>query len=238
MTSAIDPEMCVKTGRLLTEWFEYPVHDQEALTQLALKRFDIDPEGFTYGNRFKMEPERAEIQRKVEAFVTARKNRSWAHNMSKQEVAMRMNEATKITTVVKFLDDTTRERTGLELNPLWQIEVLVRSGTLSPKEQITALKELAGYTHSKAPTVSTNTNINVNPEDWLLELAKDDYKVLGTPEAPLPKHYQPREQGAGKLAERASTRRTKEANNLLTFSADDYAEMTAMVDSEWVEIDD
>lgn len=75
----------------------------------------------------------------------------------------------------KMLPPDVQERTGLEMNPLWMIETLVRGGVLSAKDQVSALKTLAEYTYSKAPTVSHNANVEVSAEDWLQKLAEEEY---------------------------------------------------------------
>lgn len=97
--------------------------------------------------------------------------------MGKQEVQRRLDEASKWVSPdnQKFLPAETQDRTGLEMNPLWMLECLVRSGTLPLKEQVSALKILADYTHSKAPSVSHNTSVHLKAEDWLKQLAETEY---------------------------------------------------------------
>lgn len=228
----IDPEMCVNTGRLLTEWFEYPEHTDEDLERLACEAYGVDPKDRPRGNPTQMPPDEANLMRKINAFITKRKNRKWRHGMSQQEVQVRMNEATKMVSPdnFKFLDDGTRERTGLEVNPLWMMECLVRSGLLTPKEQVAALKELAQYTHSKAPNISHNTTTHLKPEDWLLELAKEEYQEI---EIAQPK--QPVEKGAGEGYEKRMAKRTQEVQALINYSEAEMAELIELVDEEWEE---
>jgi hypothetical protein len=76
----------------------------------------------------------------------------------------------------KFLPQEVQDRTGLELNPLWQIEVLVRSGTLAPQNQLSALKSLAEYTHSKSPSLSQQ--MTGKPEDFLIQLAEQEFEQV------------------------------------------------------------
>lgn len=188
-----EPEMCLETGRLLTEWFEYPEVPDDKLEAMAMKALGIDhnPRAATFGN---FTAEERDITRRINQFIMARKSRKWRNGMTQQEVHWRMNEATKMVSPdnYKFLADDVRERTGLELNPLWMMECLVRSGVLSPKEQVAALTNLASYTHSKAATLSHNVTTTMKPEDWLLELAKEEYQQI---EYVQP--MQPRERGMG-----------------------------------------
>lgn len=228
------PEMCVNTGRLLTEWFEYPVFTKQQLREQGMKELGVDE--YPEGDPFNMPKEGAAIQRKISAYVSGKRRRKWKNTMSIQEIHYRMNEATKMIDPdnFKFLNDDIRERTGLEINPLWMMECLVRSGLLAPKEQVTALKELSQYTHSKAPNINLNSNSNVNPEDWLLELAKDEYKVLGV-DIEIPQPLQPVERGAGKNFEKNLLRRTIETVALTNFAS---AELDRLDDAEVVtEID-
>lgn len=196
MASPIDPEMCLVTGRLLTEWFEYAEYTDAQLRQMAMDHVGTDEyiENEPFGHGIK-DAKRTHIQHQLQQFKAARKSRKWRNGMSMQEVHWRLNEATKMITPdnFKFLDDDVRKRTGLEVNPLWMMECLVRSGVLSPKEQVAALTNLAQYTHSKAATVNLNNNTNMKPEDWLLELAKEEYKEIEFVEP-----HQPRERGQGK----------------------------------------
>lgn len=232
MVTPIDPQACLRTGRILTEWFETPEYTDEELKKQALEHHGIEkaPEGFAS----RMTPAARLDHNRIISFVSGKKNTKWAGSMSKQEVAHRLNEATKMVSPdnAKFLDDETRARTGLELNPLWQMETIVRSGVLSPKDQIAALKELAGFTHSKAPTLNQNNNVNSTPEDWLLELAKDQYQTIAAP-----KLLQRREKGNGAQAETIRLRGIAEVNALSEHAALKMAEMEAdMGDNmEWIE---
>ncbi len=219
MTSPIDPEMCIKTGRLLTEWFEYPEYTDEMLERMACEKYGVDYESRPRGHAVHLQesdPEAADLIRKINAFKGARRRRVWPNGMTQQEVQYRLNEATKMVDPnnFKFLPDDVRDRTGLEINPLWMMECLVRSGLLSPKEQVAALKELAQYTHSKAPSISHNTTTHMKPEDWLLELAKDEYQVLGK-DIPMPQPMQPIERGMHKTFEKKQEDRRREKMMLL-----------------------
>lgn len=234
MTSPIDPEMCIKTGRLLTEWFEYPEWTDKQLEQMACDHYGIAVEDRPRGHAVhlqKTDPDAADLARKINAFIAARRRRTFPNGMTKQEVQYRLNEATKMVSPdnFKFLPDDVRERTGLEINPLWMMECLVRSGLLSPKEQVTALKELAQYTHSKAPSISHSTTMQLKPEDWLLELAKDEYQVLGQ-DIPMPQPMQPLERGMHKEYEQRRAKRIAEKTALLAHSRDELAQLEAAID--------
>lgn len=221
MVTPIDPQMCLHTGRILTEWFENPEYTDE----------DIKKQAMTLHPQVEGEPQCAFTQAKMMNFIGAKKKAKWAGNMSKQEVAMRLNEASKIVSPdnAKFLDKETTERTGLELNPLWQMEVIVRSGVLGPKDQIAALKELAGFTHSKAPSLNKVENTNATPEDWLMELARDQYQTIT-----VPKVFQAREKGSSPESERNRLRRMAEVNALSNFSAIELAKIEEDFDGDEV----
>jgi hypothetical protein len=241
MTSPIDPHMCIKTGRLLTEWFEYEELTDEELIKRACEHYGTTVEDRPMGHAVhlqKIDPEKADLARKINGFIASRRKRKWPHGMSKQEVQFRLNEATKMVSPdnFKFLPDDVRERTGLEINPLWMMETLVRSGTLSAKEQVTALKELAQYTHSKAPSISHNTNTNLKPEDWLLELAKDEYAVLGE-DIPMPIPKQRIEKGMHKTFEEKRAKRMVEKTALLTYSQSELEALEAEF-ADWDEEDE
>lgn len=235
MASPIDPEVCVKTGRLLTEWFEYPEYTDEQIERMACEKHGIAYEDMPRGMPF-MNPnvEERDLQRKIYASISALKKRKWPHTMSKQEVHHRLNEATKMVdpSNFKFLPDDVRERTGLEINPLWMMECLVRSGILSPKEQVAALKELAAYTHSKAPSISHSTNTQMKPEDWLFELAKDEYKVIGV-DIPMKQPMTPIEAGMHRLHEKKRERKTQEIAGLLEFGSKELE----IMDAELADVD-
>lgn len=206
MVSPIDPQMCANTGRLLTEWFEYPEFTEAELKAIALHEAGV--EALAKKHIRDMTPDELSAHRKYTNFLNKHRNRKWKNNMTQQEVAARMNEATKMIdpSNFKFLDDDTRERTGLEINPLWMMECLFRSGTLGPKEQISVLKELAQYTHSKAPNINQNTNITAS-EDWLLELSKAEYTVVDSNPSFQPKQI--REVGLGEEYEQKKAVRVR-----------------------------
>lgn len=229
MATPIQPEVCMTTGRLLTEWFEFPEYTDEQLFRMACDHHDVD-----YDTRPKLAPkkpfdENSLIANKITSFVSARKRTKWVHGMTQQEVQARMNEATKMVNPdnFKFLPDDVRERTGLEINPLWMMETLVRSGLLTPKEQVAALRDLAQYTHSKAATISHNTHSEVKPEDWLLELAKEEYRVVEEG-IELRQPMTPVERGSSKRFESKTLKRTHEVKALQDFGSGQLAEYEAM----------
>ena len=234
MASPIDPEMCLNTGRLLTEWFEYPHVTDEDIERMACEKFGTTLEDRPRDATWNLSPEDALLQRRIQNFVTTRKNRKWKQGMTQQEVAHRMNEATKMVdpTNYKFLPDDVRDRTGLEINPLWMMECLVRSGLLSPKEQVAALKELAGYTHSKAPTISHSTTTHMKPEDWLLELAKEEYQ-----EVVIEQPKQPVEKGMGPEYEKRRLKKIEEVTALSTFASAEFEAMAAEIGDDWEDYD-
>jgi hypothetical protein len=226
-----DMEMDLSTGRLLTEWFEFPEYTDEQLHIMACEKVGVDPATApTSWHAPGLSPEMQEVAKKINAFKIGHKNRRWKNNMTQQEVQVRMNEASKMIEPdnFKFLPDDVRERTGLEINPLWMIECLVRSGLLNPREQVAALKELASFTHSKAASLSNVTVTEVKPEDWLLELAKEEYQQV---EIPQPK--QPVERGAGPQYESKMLRKLKNVGALEAVADAELADLMAMDFSEW-----
>jgi hypothetical protein len=238
MVSPIQPEVCLKTGRLLTEWFEFPEYTYEQIEKMACEKYGVAVEDRPMGHAVhlqKTDPEAADLARKINSFIAARKRVAYPNGMSKQEVQYRLNEATKMVSTdnFKFLNDDVRERTGLEINPLWMMECLIRSGTLSPKEQVAALKELAQYTHSKAPSINHTTTTQLNPEDWLLELAKEEYKVIGT-DIPMPQPKTPIEKGTHKWFEKNRAARIAEKDALRSFGQDEMSAMEAEL-ADWDE---
>lgn len=103
---------------------------------------------------------------------------------------------------VKFLPPDVQDRTGLELNPLWMMEVLVRGGVLNAKDQVTALKTLADYTHSKAPSINHTAVATQSAEEWLKALAKEEYPEVTIEERkPLPHGTHPRHEYMRQLRE-------------------------------------
>lgn len=240
MKTPIDPKRCKRTGRLLTEWFEYPDVDDELLWEMAYEEFGVTPDDVDM-NRPMLEW--GELERKMMTFVSSRKRRRWGvKGMTLQEVQFRLNEASKFVSPdnYKFLDEETSERTGLEINPLWQMEVLVRSGVLSPKEQVAALKELAAYTHSKAPNINKNMNVNGSPEEWLEALAQEEYKTLDEAGV-MPDPVVRAERGYGKGADNSQhTQRVQETARLVNYNEkrleDFMAEVDQIEDADFEEI--
>jgi hypothetical protein len=206
MTSPISPTTCQNTGRVLTEWYEAEELDDDQVKSKVIAEMGLDPNDLPWAGTMLMQmpPEMEEVFREYTSKVTKFKRRKFRHGMSDTEVAARLNEATKLVDPdnYKFLPDDVRARTGLEINPLWAMEVLVRSGALPLKDQLSALKELAAYTHSKAPSLQHNTNVNLKPEDWLLEIAKDEYSVVDVARPERIQPLQKREKGEGKDYER------------------------------------
>lgn len=206
-----DSKLCTETGRLCTEWFEEPEYTDEQLKEMACEEVGLDPDEYHVA-AYKAN----DLQKKAHAIVQSKKQVKWRHNMSQQEVQMRMNEATKMVSPdnFKFLPDDVRERTGLEINPLWMMECLVRSGVLQPKDQIGALKELAQYTHSKSPSLNHSTVTHAKPEDWLVELAEAEYQEIipNQPKTPVERH-------AGPDFERKALTAEREVNAIMKHGA-------------------
>lgn len=233
MPVELDAEVCQTTGRILTEWFEHPELTDEEIEHRAFEKAGVDGWPDLEGKGMNSGTEAAYLTRKINGFIQSRKRRKWRNGMTKQEVQWRMNEATKMVSPdnFKFLPESIRERTGLEVNPLWMMECLVRSGLLSPKEQITALTNLATYTHSKAPTVNQNANINMTPEEWLLELAKEEYKEVEVKDHDI---MQLREKGAGLEYETRRKSRAEVQNNILIHQVTKLSEMEKDLE-DWVD---
>lgn len=240
MPSPFKPEMCVTTGRLLTEWFEFPEYTDEQLEALACEANGITPEERPHVDFRKGHTSDAHVlQANINAFISKRKRVKFSHNMSNQEVQARMNEASKFVNPdnFKYLPDHVRERTGLEMNPLWLMEVMIRSGTLTAKEQISALKELAQYTHSKAASVSHVTTTEMSNEDWLLELAKEEYKVIGE-DLPLRQPMQPVERGMSAKYEKVMAKRVQEVRDMESYGAERLKQLEGLVDAEFEDMGD
>lgn len=178
MKTPFDVEFCKKTGRLLTEWFEHPEEDLDDLKERGAREYGL--EEYPKKPYSELNEEEKFTHRRINGFIAQRANGRWPYNKTQQEVQWRLNEATKFVSPdnQKALPEDIQERTGLEMNPLWFMETLVRSGLLSPKDQVSALKTLAEYTHSKAPSIRHSTNTELTAEDWLVELAKEEYQVI------------------------------------------------------------
>jgi hypothetical protein len=237
MVSPIDPVVCETTGRLLTEWFEFPEYDDKQLWDEALKAH-----GLTEKPRVPVSESGSaawHMQAQVNAFVSRRKQVKFSNNMSKNEVQARLNEATKMVNPdnYKFLNDDVRERTGLEINPLWMMECLVRSGVLSAKEQMAGLRDLAQYTHSKAATVQHNTNTELSSEDWLLELAKEEYKVIDS-EKPMRQPLTPAERGSGKNYESNMKKKAARSQDIQDYANSRLAALEAELDADFEDLGD
>lgn len=225
-----EPRYDPKSDRTLTEWFESPdTPTKEEAVAEAIEALGLD------GPPDRSTPEGQEKWLEIGHYCTKRRGIRYRDGMSKQEVAVRLNNAAKATTKQKYLPAEVQERTGLEMNPLWMLETLVRSGTLTPKEQIVALKELARYTHSAAPSISHSTNTQMTPEDWLKNLAEEEFKEIDAPEDRAFSRAAP---GQGRRY--GSTQRRKE-RNLAEFEDYQQRELKAManqvVDVEWTEVE-
>lgn len=175
------------------------------------------------------------LSNQIATNINAFKTRKWRNNRTRQEVAMRLNEASKIIDPDnhKFLSPETSERTGLEINPLWQMELLVRSGLLTPKEQVAALSKLAEYTHSKAPTLTHVNNTEMSHEDWLLTLAKDEYKTIDevAPEVTTP--VQVRERGFGPEYHKRRAKRLENYTQAQDYSDAEYVDMADQLPEDY-----
>lgn len=231
MRTPIPPERCNRTGRVLTEWFETPEFSVEDLKAQAEALYGPAP-NLQGKSAVDFTPDETATIMKINNYVTNKRNRKWVGAMSQQEVSFRMNEATKMVSPdnFKFLDNDVRQRTGLELNPLWMMECLYRSGILNPKDQITVLKELANYTHSKAPSINHSTVAAISPEDWLLELAKGEYEVLGK-EVPMPEPRQPVEKGSSGKYLGQKRRREKDRALLAPLANEGWKELEAELEA-------
>lgn len=160
-----------RTGREITEWFQKPAPEPP--------------------------PPRKKLSGVGQGKITAEVTQRWIEEgrplgglgkskfkggMTKQEMQVRLDEASKAAEEAlknpKFLNTDLQARTGLEMNPLWMLEVLVRSGSLNPGQMVTALKTLADYTHSKAPSLNQSVNVQMKAEDYLLQLAEQDFPQI------------------------------------------------------------
>lgn len=158
---------CDRTGRIMTEWFEAPHLTDEDIKQMALDAAGLSEP--IHKMRFDMTDEEKEQFTAYNKVLASKRNTKFKGGMSKQEVQVRMNEASKLIDPnlnPKFLDKATQDKFGLELNPMWQMEALARSGRLSAKDELAAWAKLAEYTHSKAATI-TETNTKFTLEDYL-----------------------------------------------------------------------
>ena len=173
----IEPIECKHTGRTLTEWFEFPEFTDDEIRQMALVKAELEkPIGKHVGNMTYEELQKNKI---YVSEINKHKRKKYRNGLTKVDVANRLNEASKMVdeTNPKYLDKATQERTGLEINPLWQLEVLARSGTLTPKDQLAAWSKLAEHTHSKAATI-TKTETTLTMDQLLQDLAKKEYPVI------------------------------------------------------------
>lgn len=68
------------------------------------------------------------------------------------------------------LNDALQEDLGISLNPLREMERMIRAGGLSARDKATILKTMAEYTHMKRPS-QQKIDTTVKAEDFLLSLA-------------------------------------------------------------------
>lgn len=161
-----------RTGRLITEWFEKPAPEPKP-PKVHLEKSGA-PGSIT--------PEL--VQRWIEQGrpLGGQGNTKFKGGMTKQEIQVRLDEASKAAEEAaknpKFLSPELQARTGLEMNPLWMLEVLVRSGSLNQGQMVNALKTLAEYTYSKAPSLNQSVNVTMKAEDYLLQLANEEMPVV------------------------------------------------------------
>ena len=90
---------------------------------------------------------------------------------TKTEVAQAVYDAAPTVVQPKELPADVQERTGITENPLHAIELMCKADLLAGREKLAALKTLAEYTHSKAPSISESKLAVTRPEDFLAELA-------------------------------------------------------------------
>lgn len=172
-------------GHACSEWFEEPVTPPPPSEAHAMS--DLSDPGFVPDSVTRLK-EWHKQKKLTDPGYYARlsKKRKYAFgSKSLQEVQARLNQASRLTLQPKWLDEATQERTGLELNPLWMLETLIRSGILSKKDQLVALGVLAEYAHSKALTVSLT---KVGTSEPLLSEIAALYPVVEVEARPYRKH--------------------------------------------------
>lgn len=172
----------------LTEWFEQPEQElsrEEYAYHKACRKMGVD--------RKPKDKEQAAVFHQL--YMAAISEKWITYNgMDKAELAVRLNEASKMVEPEnqKFLPQDVQERTGLEMNPLWMMECMVRSGALRPQQQVAALKTLAEYTHSKTPSFSAHASAELSAEEWLKALAADQYEVVDVDDEPVQRVERPK----------------------------------------------
>lgn len=168
--SPIKP-MVDRMGREITEWFQKPAPEPPK-----------PPPKLSGGGPGKITAELTQQWIEQGRPLGGQGNTKFKGGMTKQEIQVRLDEASKAAEAAmknpKFLSPELQARTGLEMNPLWMMEVLVRSGTLNPNQMVSALKTLADYTHSKAPSLNQSVNVQMKAEDYLLQLAEQDFPTI------------------------------------------------------------
>lgn len=80
-------------------------------------------------------------------------------------------------TVQKYLAEDKQKELGISINPLYEIQRMLLSGVLTPKDHASMLKELAKYTHQQA---AVRQEVTMNAAERLLdaineEPEKEDY---------------------------------------------------------------
>lgn len=105
MHTPIQPTECDTTGRLMTEWFEYPELTLDQLKELARRETGVENPVEGKALHLMTPEERADFN-KYHSFINKIKTRRWPGHMSKQEAAARLNEASKMVdpSNFKFLD--------------------------------------------------------------------------------------------------------------------------------------
>lgn len=70
------------------------------------------------------------------------------------------------------LNEALQKELGISLNPLREMERMLRTGGLSNRDRITILKTLTEYTHQKRPSIQ-KVDTTVKAEDFLKALADE-----------------------------------------------------------------
>jgi len=193
------PPQVDRTGRLITEWFEKPA-----------------PEPPKPKPKFALAGAPGSITSElVHTWIAQGRpagglgKTKYKGGMTKQEMQVRLDEASKAAEEAaknpKFLAPDLQARTGLEMNPLWMLEVLVRSGSLNQGQMVNALKTLAEYTYSKAPSLNQSVNVTMKAEDFLLQLAEEEMPTITVEKV----HKKAPGQGSRTAVEKAKRERYK-----------------------------
>jgi hypothetical protein len=189
-----------RTGREITEWFQKPAPEPPK-PKVKLERS---------AGPGKITPELTQKWIEQGRPLGGLGNTRFKGGMTKQEMQVRLDEASKAAEEAaknpKFLAPELQARTGLEMNPLWMLEVLVRSGSLNQGQMVNALKTLAEYTYSKAPNLNQSVNVTMKAEDFLLQLAEEDFPTVDVQRVTRA----PNGQGKNNAVEKAKRERYKQ----------------------------